>query len=659
MKKVYLIDYIAYLAVRVVGAMVRAMPLPASLWLARRFGDAVFFFNLKRRAIGYANLKAALGKRIPPCERTRIIRNEYRNLAMSLSEVLRFPSLDERYIKRYIEFENLGRIDEALAKGKGAIMLTAHFGNWELSSVAAAMKGYTTKVLAREQKYRRLYNLLNSYREITGCKVISKGMQTREIIKGLRQNEIIGMLIDQDGGKNGAYINFFGRPASTPQGAFAFSAKTGAEVLPAFSIKMPAGRNRIVVEERIEGAEREGLQEFSDRLALRIEEDPSQWLWMHKRWKSTPVRYAIILDDEKPGHLVQSRAALKQIENILTERYENLARYNPEGAKLSEDAFPLLRYKIIKVRYKTRLSRFIMELCGAISNKRCQGCMRCLKLCATEETYNELMSTYADIVISCGAALLAPNILMKTENNARSVVVMKPNIFALSRFDLAVIPRHDRPKEGKNVLLLDAALNLIDKTKLQDEAARLCKDANLKLERALVFGLLIGGDSKNFVMMPHRVKEAASGIKKLAERYNADILVTTSRRTSREVESVLKEEFKNYARCKLLLIANERNIAGAAAGILGLSSILIVSGDSVSMVSEAVQSGKYVVAFMPGSGVGNKKTEFLSRLEKNGYIKTADSDKIDDAIVYLLENKPTVATLADNEKLRDALEKIV
>src|SRR3989338_3298151 len=149
MKKVYLIDYIGYVAVKLLGALARALPLGFALWLGRRAGDAAFFLNMERRAIGYANLKAALGDKIPPKERLCVIRGEYRNLCESFMEVLRFPIMDERYANRYIKFENGARITEALNKGRGVILITAHFGNWELSGVAAAMKGYPLRVLAR------------------------------------------------------------------------------------------------------------------------------------------------------------------------------------------------------------------------------------------------------------------------------------------------------------------------------------------------------------------------------------------------------------------------------------------------------------------------------------------------------------------------------
>src|SRR3989338_1639275 len=140
-------------------------------------------------------------------------------------------------------------------------------------------------------------------------------------------------------------------------------------------------------------------------------------------------------------------------------------------------------------------------------------------------------------------------------------------------------------------------------------------------------------------MTAQLAEEVASNIKAASEGHNADILITTSRRTNSAAEEALKKEFKGYPRCKLLIIANERNMPDPVPGMFGLSSIIVVSGDSVSMVSEAVQSAKYVIVFMPKAKRGifrNKKIEFLKRLEGEGRIKLTEPARISDAIRDIL-----------------------
>ncbi len=175
----------------------------------------------------------------------------------------------------------------------------------------------------------------------------------------------------------------------------------------------------------------------------------------------------------------------------------------------------------------------------------------------------------------------------------------------------------------------------------------------------LTIGLLIGGDTKDFHLDKDTVSEVIKQIKSASEKLEADILVTTSRRTSREVEVKLKEELKDYPRCKLLIIANEKNIPEAVGGILGLSQIVISSSESISMISEAVNSRKYVLVFK-SAGLNSRHRRFLDHFAKNKYIYLVEgphdlSAKIED--IWL--NRPAIHSLSDNLLISEAIKKIL
>ena len=320
MKKDSIIDFLGFITVKSFSACLRCIPLRPSLWIGRRIGDVVYCVGLKRRMIAYANLKAAFPEKFSG-ELKKINRAHFENLGMNVIELLKLPGMHKSYLESHVELENKDNIKASLEKGKGAIILTAHFGNWEIASLAASLNGYIMSVFAREQKYERLNNLLNEFRQSTGCRVITKGFSAKEIIKTLHNNGIIAMLSDQDAGANGVFVIFFNRPASTAQGAIAFSLKTGATILPSFIRRAGTYKHIARAGEPLglidtgnkERDMKENLQEIVRILEDYVRKFPEQWLWAHKRWKSTPQRSVMVLTDGKAGHFNQASAVAEMI----------------------------------------------------------------------------------------------------------------------------------------------------------------------------------------------------------------------------------------------------------------------------------------------------------------------------------------------------------
>jgi mitochondrial fission protein ELM1 len=145
--------------------------------------------------------------------------------------------------------------------------------------------------------------------------------------------------------------------------------------------------------------------------------------------------------------------------------------------------------------------------------------------------------------------------------------------------------------------------------------------------------------------------------------YNADILLTTSRRTPPGVEQIILKELKNFERCGLCIIANQRNIPEAVGGILGLSDLVIVSGESISMVSEALSSGKNTIVFSPGEPYGDKPRDkyedFVLKLNDQGYLMITSVKDLSAKIAQLLSRKINLKTLDDKNNIQNGLEAIV
>ncbi|MCM8782663.1 MAG: lysophospholipid acyltransferase family protein, partial [Candidatus Omnitrophica bacterium] len=357
-------DYLGYIAAKFLSFIFCLLPLRFSLFLGRGIGVLAFFINKKRRVVAYTNLKAAFCKEKGPAELRGLVKKVYQNLGQVLIEVLRFPVINSRYIQKFISIKGLKRLKEIMAQNKGIIILTGHFGNWELSSLIGGFLGFPISVLAREQKHTQLNELLNSYRQMAGCKVIKKGLSTRQLIKALQSGEIVGILADQDAGKLGIFVNFFGRPTSTHSGAFIFARKTGALILPTFIVREKGPYHRIDLLEPIKLKNNQdsdvdiysAIQEFSNVLESYVRRYPSQWLWVHKRWKSTPQRPILILNDGKPGHLNQSIA----VANIIQ-------KYRQDKGTSVENT----PYRIVDVRYKNNFLKTLLKICSNFSSSNC------------------------------------------------------------------------------------------------------------------------------------------------------------------------------------------------------------------------------------------------------------------------------------------------
>lgn len=642
-------DYAAYMALRIASFIVCILPLSSSLWMGRIIGLCMYRFHPRRKRIAYANLKAAFCKDKSPCELKGILKRTYKNYGQNIIETLRMPKIDYNYLRKYIRVEGIARLYEAQARNRGVIFLTSHFGSWELSSLKSAQEGYPIYVLARPQKLERFNNLLNSYRERLGCKVINRGMASREIIRALRKNKIVGILADQDVRKSGVFVNLLGRPASHAIGATRLARDTGAAILPTFIIREKGPWHLIKLEEFFTipeiGGDKEiekGIERHARILESYIIRYPDQWMWVYTRWKSTPLRKVIILNDGKLGHLNQSKAALNVIR-----------RCRRDTGYKDEDTL----VEIIDVKFKSRLRRFVLSLCALFSSHACQGCMKCLRFCLSRDSYNKLIYTYADIVISCGSSLTAVNIFLSKENNSKNVHIMKPSIVGLRNFDVAIIPKHDKPKPKENVVITEGSPNLVDEDSMKQGSDRIRSIVDFKKEKRL--GLLIGGDNPEYIFSADLAKRLIEEIERVIQKFDMELLLTTSRRTPKDVELLLKDRLSLNPRCKLLIIANEKNIENAVSGILDLSDIVLVSGESISMVSEAASSGRHTIVFDLLKKKSTKHDYAIRMLDEDGYIVRTPVNKIYETIVNISKDKRPVKKLNDSEKMYEKLYRII
>ncbi|MCX5697973.1 MAG: ELM1/GtrOC1 family putative glycosyltransferase [Candidatus Omnitrophica bacterium] len=644
MKKVLLVDYSAYITLKVLGPFLRVLPRGFSLFLGRRIGDLVWLLDSRHRLVAYANIRQALGDKLSPRCLTQITRKFYRNFGQNIIEIFFIPAIDSAYIKKYISFEGLEHIEEAFKQGKGIIFVSVHAGSWELSSIICSNLGIPFSLLVRDQRYPRLERLLNSYRSEKGCRFIQRENQLREIIRALKNNESIGMSLDQ-GGFAGERVNFFDKEASMASGAVKLALKYDAPIIPTFYVRVkgPYIKTIIAPAYRVKRGDdpqadvQYNLQELVRIFEKFIRQYPQEYLWTYKIWKHGRARRILILSDAKTGHLRQSEAVARAIENIYLKR----------GIRAETGA--------VEVRFKSGFSKLAFMAGSVLSGKyNCQGCLGCFTGFLDKETCRSLSAARPDVIISCGFSLSAVNFILSRENNAKSICIMRPGILSTRRFDAVLIPRHDDPPRRKNIALTEGALNIIDEAYLKEQSQALLAAGDTRFDAgALYLGLLLGGDTRNFSLEPETVKTVVAQLKEAAEGINAYLLVTSSRRTPAAVEKFLKEELADYPRCRLLVIASEKNPAYAVGGILALSKCVVVSPESISMVSEAASSGRPVLVFK--SRVDNRHSAFLHNLADKEYIHLVEAERISSAIRGLWTQNPVNAVLNDSKNIEEFL----
>ena len=267
--------------------------------LRRKICIALFmiFYHLsaRRRLIAIHNLKRAF----PEKNITDIIeisKGVYRNMAIVAADFFDIPKLTRDNLNDLIEVEGLEHCRKALEKNKGALMFGAHFGNWEVGAIALSLTLKPSVVIYRPLDNALLENLVTWVRSSTGNIPLAKDFAMRSMLRHLKKNEILGILIDQNVSlAEGVFVDFFGRPACTTTGLALLALHTGAPVIPGYVVRMDDGRYRFIFEEEVElvrtgDRERDVIintEKYTKIIEDTVRQYPDQWLWVHQRWKTT------------------------------------------------------------------------------------------------------------------------------------------------------------------------------------------------------------------------------------------------------------------------------------------------------------------------------------------------------------------------------------
>jgi len=259
-------------------------------------GDIARILDSRHRKVARHNLRMAFGDEKSDREIDRIIKGVFRNIGQTGVEFFRIPSLTYEEVLEIITPEYRERLDKCLEDGRGIVLLASHFGNWELMAAAGAVAGYKISAVARPLDNPDLEKAVTGIRESSGLTILPRRTSALAVVRRLKRNEIVGILADQNTRIQNVFVDFFGIKAATTVGPALLALKTGAHLVPAFMIREAPGRHRLIIEEPIEpvrtGDEEADVvattQKCVDILEKYVREYPSQWFWVHRRWRARP-----------------------------------------------------------------------------------------------------------------------------------------------------------------------------------------------------------------------------------------------------------------------------------------------------------------------------------------------------------------------------------
>jgi KDO2-lipid IV(A) lauroyltransferase len=292
------LDRLTYAALRLVSTALHCFPVDTNLRTARLLGSLMYRLDRKHRDRALGNLGRSFPN-MPPAQRADLARRSMQHLVMLAVEVLfttRLIRLDSW--SRYVELENFREtVDLLVRRERGLIMLTGHYGNWEVLGYVLATLGFPTTSIARPLDNPYVSDFIFGVREKTGQRIIAKKGATTEVTEVLDARGAVGFIADQNAGTKGVFVDFFGRKASTYKSIGLLAMQYEVPVVVGFARRLgDRFRFRVGVQDVIRPADwkdqPDPLRYITQRYTKAIEDfvraDPGQYLWVHRRWKTRP-----------------------------------------------------------------------------------------------------------------------------------------------------------------------------------------------------------------------------------------------------------------------------------------------------------------------------------------------------------------------------------
>lgn len=292
-----MLDYVVYLAVRVAVCVLQALPLRAAFAFAEALAWLAYHVDKRHRNVAAENLRHAFPDRDPD----PLVRACYRHFAGVAVEIALLPrKLHVENWRKYVTLIHPERIVPALIRPRPLLIVTAHFGNWEVAGFGLGALGFRTHAIARVLDNPHLEQFLKSFRQKTGQTIIAKKDDFDRLADVMRNGGKVATLGDQDAGPRGVFVEFFGRPASAHKAVALMAIEFDALLVVTGTPRVGSMQYEVIAEEVIDprdyahrsDAVKAITQRYHAALERLIRQHPEQYFWLHRRWKTAAAKKA-------------------------------------------------------------------------------------------------------------------------------------------------------------------------------------------------------------------------------------------------------------------------------------------------------------------------------------------------------------------------------
>lgn len=291
-------NYAEYIGLKAAIFVMSILHRPLAQFLGRIAAFLMYSFIPFRKKEVFEGLSLAFPQKSKE-EIEKIAKATYKNFFSVFIDMFFISRMSNEKVEKMLIYDK-ALIEKAMSKNKGLVLMSAHFGNWELSALAFAKK-YPVALIVAKQSNNFVDRMMNEFRTKEGFNVIGfqrdDKLSFRGIVKALRKNQVLAILGDQDAGWQGIFIPFFGKLASTPKGPAFFAIHAGSPIITAFGVPQKDGSMKMEIEE-LPIPNTGNIDEdikiintiYYQRLEDVIRRHPEQWFWFHRRWKTEPPK---------------------------------------------------------------------------------------------------------------------------------------------------------------------------------------------------------------------------------------------------------------------------------------------------------------------------------------------------------------------------------
>lgn len=296
-QKVTLKHYVQYGLVRLFNGLAKLLPLAVLRAFGAMLGNLFHMIDKRHRVIALINVDLVFGTRMNDAEKRAMVKRTFRHFGIAMMETLAAQRINKHNLRDHATWTNLEEFHTGLAAGKGVILCSAHYGNWEIMNLALGFQDLPLSAMARPIDNPLVDRFVEKVRTRSGNRVIFKHKGLKPIISNLKANRIVGIVNDQDiHGPSRIMLPFFGHQAATTPMPATLSYRTGAPIITGYAVPLGKGRYHLKYGKLIwpdqtadKASEIERISRLlNQRLEAQIEAEPYPWLWMHKRYKTGP-----------------------------------------------------------------------------------------------------------------------------------------------------------------------------------------------------------------------------------------------------------------------------------------------------------------------------------------------------------------------------------